>query len=90
MSEPLKHLTSPDDLDGVFRMMLELASEVWVLRDRFAVLEELLAQRGTLTADDLDVFQPGPELAAGLDDERAAFVRRLLDAASGRVTLDTP
>lgn len=84
-----KHLQTPEDLDGMMRMMLELASEVWVLRDRFSVLESLLAERGTLTAADLDAYQPGEDLAQQLDTQRAAFVRRLLDAGAGRVELET-
>jgi len=89
MNESMKHLQAPDDLDGVVRMVLELASEVWVLRDRFAVLETVLAERGTLSAADLDDFQPGAPLSAALDTERAVFVRRLLDAATGRVGLES-
>ncbi|GAB3273756.1 hypothetical protein [Kineosporia babensis] len=82
-------MKTPEDIDGMMRMMLELASEVWVLRDRFSVLEALLAERGTLSAADLDAYQPGADLAQHLDGERAAFVRRLLDAGAGRVELGT-
>jgi hypothetical protein len=73
----------------MMRMLLELASEVWVLRDRFAVLESVLDQRGTLTAGDLDSHQPGDDLSQFLERERAAFVRRLLDAGAGHVHLGT-
>jgi len=84
------HLQAPEDLDGMMRMLLELASEVWVMRDRFTVLETVLAERGALTAGDLDTYQPDASLAQFLDTERAAFTRRLLDAGAGRVELDTP
>jgi hypothetical protein len=86
----LNHLQTPEDLDGMMRMLLELASEVWVMRDRFAVLETVLAERGTLSAGDLDTYQPGADLTQFLDQERAAFTRRLLNAGAGRVELDTP
>ncbi|GLY29638.1 hypothetical protein [Kineosporia sp. NBRC 101731] len=86
----LIHLKAPEDMDGMMRMLLEVASEVWVMRDRFAVLEALLAERGTLSAGDLDRYQPGSTLAELLDRERAGFVRRLLDAGAGRVELGTP
>jgi hypothetical protein len=67
-------------LDGLFNALMEVASEVWVLRDRFAVLEELLRERGSVTRDDIDLFQPGPELRERLAAERRAFLERVLES----------
>ncbi|MGI5330614.1 hypothetical protein [Actinomadura nitritigenes] len=69
-------------MDGLFNALMEVASEMWVLRDRFAALEELLAERGSVTRADLDAHQPGPDAAARLAAERRAFLERLLEAVA--------
>lgn len=76
------HLERSQHLDGVFHALMEVASELWVLRDRFTVLEELLAERGSVTREDLDLFQPGPELSARLAADRRAFLERVMEAAA--------
>lgn len=76
------HLDRSQHLDGVFHALMEVASELWVLRDRFTVLEELLAERGSVTREDLDLFQPGPELNARLAADRRAFLDRVMEAAA--------
>ncbi|OLT31992.1 hypothetical protein BJF79_36600 [Actinomadura sp. CNU-125] len=70
-----------DRLDEITRMLTELASEVWILRDRTLVLEHLLRERGCLDADALDALRPSGELLAALGEERAAFVGRVFGAA---------
>ncbi|MEO3787507.1 hypothetical protein ABGB12_29630 [Actinocorallia sp. B10E7] len=76
------YLERSERLDGVFNALMEVASELWVLRDRFTVLEELLAERGSVTRRDLDLFQPGPELSARLAADRRAFLERVMEAAA--------
>lgn len=76
------YLDRPEHLDGLFNALMEVASEVWVLRDRFAVLEHLLAERGSVTREDLDLFRPEGELAARLDAERRAYLGRVMEAAA--------
>ncbi|WP_433042004.1 hypothetical protein [Dactylosporangium sp. CS-033363] len=67
-------------LDDLARMVTELASEVWIQRDRAIVLEELLIAGGVLTAEQLDELVPGGELRTRIAGERAAFVRRVFGA----------
>ncbi|GAB2863410.1 hypothetical protein GCM10022221_74190 [Actinocorallia aurea] len=76
------YLNRPEHLDGLFNALMEVCSELWVMRDRFTVLEHLLAERGSVTAADLDSFQPEGELAARLDADRRAFLGRVLEAAA--------
>lgn len=69
----------PDpNVDRVLGVVLELAAEVHVLRDRLATVELLLERQGTLTRADLDAFTPDPAEAAERQARRDAFVRRLL------------
>lgn len=58
--------------------LLGLAMELWVSRDRQRLLERALADRGVLTADELDRMQPDTKLAAQLAQERDAFIANLL------------
>lgn len=76
------YLDRPENVDGLFSALMEVASEVWVLRDRCAVLEELLAERGSVTREEIDRYQPGPELAKRLTAERELFLKRVMAAAA--------
>lgn len=67
-------------LDDLARMLTELASEVWVLRDRNLVLESLLTNRGIFGPGDIDREQLTEELATRVREERSAFVRRVFGA----------
>jgi hypothetical protein len=78
--ERATYLSGDARLDDLARMVLELTSEVWVLKDRALVLEHLLAAKGTLAEDEIDAFQPAAELAAALRREREALVARVLGA----------
>lgn len=83
-----RFLDSAEDLDGVLAVALEIASELWVLKDRFSVLEQLLDERGSVTREELDRYQPSGDLAARLKDDRERFLRRLALAAARRA--DSP
>jgi hypothetical protein len=67
-------------LDEITRMLAELASEVWILRDRNLALEHLLRERGCLDGGAVDALRPTAELAERLAGERGAFVRRVFGA----------
>lgn len=80
--EDAPYLTASGDTDALMRMMLELASETWVLRDRLTVIEHTLAGAGIdLSAVDQPVSDP--ELAGLLTEQRNLLTERLMAAASG-------
>lgn len=60
--------------DATVRMLLELAAQVWVERERRLVLEALLENRGIVARDDIERHVPDVELAARLKSERARFL----------------
>jgi len=69
------------NLDDLGRMMLALLSELWIVRDRVAILEARLAEKGALTSDtELDDYTPNPELAARLDGLRDRMIASVLGA----------
>lgn len=66
------------DVDRVLGLVMELASEVYVLRDRLRTLEQVLEQRGTLTLDDLKAYAPSAEDRAARLADRDALIARIL------------
>lgn len=75
--EPLLH---PGQLDHLGQALLLLARELWITRDRLAVLEEVLAEQGVDVRDAIRDRQPSGALAARLEAERTAFAERLIAA----------
>ncbi len=61
-------------LDATVRMVVELAAQVWVDRERLLVVEQLLAERGVVTREAIEHYQPSPEVAAAWKARRNQFV----------------
>ena len=66
-------------LDRAFGVVMALAQEVWVLRDRMAAMEAQLADRGVLQIEKLNEEPAQDERAA----EREAFVAHLMQSLLG-------
>ena len=66
-------------LDRAFGVVMALAQEVWVLRDRVAAMEAQLAERGVLQIEKLNEEPAGDERAK----EREAFVSHLMQNLLG-------
>jgi hypothetical protein len=71
-------------IDQVMTYVIELATEVSVLRDRLAAAEEVLAGQGVLAADAVDTFSPEPAFAALRQKERKAFLERVFRTHLGK------
>ena len=79
----------PDDqVDRVLGVVLELAGELYALRDRLRTVEQVLAQKGVLTADDLAGYTPSAEERAARLADRDALIARIL--APMTATADSP
>jgi hypothetical protein len=66
------------DVDQLAKALLNLAREVWVLKDRQRILEAALEEAGVLAADLVDSWQPDETLSKELDEQRARFIDGLL------------
>jgi hypothetical protein len=55
-------------------MLVELAAQVWVERERRITLETLLESRGLLSREAIEAFRPDAAQAAALKVERARFI----------------
>lgn len=69
-------------LDRAMGVVMALAAEVYVLRDRLFAMERLLAEQGTLDRARLDAA-PTPAEAAAATADRDAFVAGLLAPVLG-------
>lgn len=71
-------------IDKLTQALFHVAGELWVSRDRQAVLERLLIEGGVITTAAID-GKPEAALVEALNAEREAFVSRILDyLAPGR------
>jgi hypothetical protein len=69
----------PDpNVDRVLGVVMELAAEVYVLRDRLHTVERLLERSGTLDRSELDAYQPTEAERAQRLAGRDALIARIL------------
>lgn len=66
-----------DDLAGAY---ISLLGELWIIKDRQAVLEEVLDRNGIVAADAVERFEPGGDFKKRLDAERQEWIRRMVGA----------
>ena len=69
--------------DTTFQVVLNLMNELWVVKDRAALLEKVLADSGIDVADKVDLLQPDEATEAALQQERKAFIARILAPTLG-------
>ncbi len=71
-------------LDRAVGMIMTLAAELYVTRDRLTVLERTLAAKGLLDLAELDDYQPDPESLETDAADRDAFTAALMQNFSGK------
>jgi hypothetical protein len=69
-----------NNIDDLGRMVVALLSELWIMRDRMAILEQVLVKSGALQADAVDAFTWTPEQTAEIDKLRDKLVSSVLGA----------
>ena len=77
---PRPNYLPEDRLDDLARVVSELTSQLWILKDRTIVLEKMLAEAGVVDPARLDGYLPDAESAAVLATERDAYVSRVFGA----------
>jgi len=70
---------SPEEplAERLARLFMNLATEVAVVRERLDTVERLLAERGTVTAADMDAYQPDETVESERRAWREAYIRRV-------------
>jgi hypothetical protein len=66
-----------DDLAAAY---VSLLAEIWIVKDRQAILEQVLARHGIPAPEAVEQFEPEGKFKAELDAERKAWVRRMVGA----------
>ena len=84
MNEPQAEQTFFEDeaLDRAFGVVMALATEVYVLRDRVQAMERLLTESGALEEGALDAEPDAAQIAASTADQEA-FVAHLMQNLLG-------
>jgi hypothetical protein len=72
-------------IDRLVGMVFALTAEVHALRDRLALLEDALRQRGVADIAALDGAIPDGALEARIAANRAALVQHVLEGLPGRL-----
>jgi hypothetical protein len=70
-------------IDRLLEIVLLLGGELWAARDRQMLMEQLLAREGRISPDLIETYRPEPELAAELERQRRAFIRRVFSCLYG-------
>jgi hypothetical protein len=83
-SRPEQTFFADPAIDRVMGVVMALAGEVWVLRDRVKCLETLLVRGGSLQDGALDAYKPTVEQTKDMAADRDAFVAHLMDNLLGR------
>ena len=71
--------------DKLLSMVMTLAEELSVTRDRLDTVEQLLTAHGVLPPDAVEDFAPDPDLEHAQEQRRKRFVDRLLGALSAEL-----
>ena len=65
-------------LDRMMSVILDLATQLYVLQDRLAVVETFLEERQVVSRAQLDTWEPTPEQRSELRRRRDEFVASIL------------
>lgn len=68
------------DVEAVARMVNALLVEHWIMRDRLAILEQLLIDHGILDDTTIDRYAPTADFAARLEALRDTVFANVLEA----------
>jgi hypothetical protein len=72
-------------LDTLLGVVISLGNEVWVMRDRMRVIEQLLESKGTISRADIEAYKPTPEEEEQIRKDNDAFMARLFRVFEGDV-----
>ena len=69
---------SDPQIDKLVAMIMALAGELSVVRERLDTIERLAARKGVLTSADIDAFEVDDDIDAEREQWRTAFLDRVL------------
>ena len=70
-------------MDTLLAIVVSLGAEVYVLRDRLRIIEEMLEAEGTISRADVGAYKPTPEEEEEIRKDNDAFMARLFRVFEG-------
>ena len=64
--------------DALLASLLKLMAEHWVVRERLTSLETLIQDKGLLTREEIEAFEPDAEQAGAWAAANAEMIRKVL------------
>jgi uncharacterized membrane protein len=89
VNAPLPQFFDTPGMDEVVGIAMALAGELWVVKERLAGLEHMIAATGALSPAQIEAFRPSGALQKTLQDERAQFLERVFTALKERAASAT-
>jgi hypothetical protein len=77
-------------VDDLARMVTALLSELWIVRDRMAILEDALTKKRVLAEGEIEAYAPDPALEAELERLRDTMVAKVAGAPFSRLEAFPP
>lgn len=72
------HFFDDPNIDRLMTMVMNMAAEISVLRERLDTHEQVAAQKGAFTPADLEAYKPSDTVADAREAWRKKFIERLL------------
>lgn len=70
----------PDNVDDLGRMVTALLTELWITRDRLAVLERIIEEKGVVVPGEVNDYVPDPAFEAELSALRDRMAGNVIGA----------
>ncbi len=71
------YLDNPES-DKLLAMLMALAGEVSVLRERLDTIERLVEAKGLISIEEIEAYEPDDQVAQEREQWRGAYIARLL------------
>ncbi len=76
-----------EDLDTLARQNIQLMAELWIVKDRLAILEDMLEKQGLIDRAVFETTEPDEALAEELEADRVAYIKRIVGLGADQRTI---
>lgn len=80
---PARQFLGPDQIDNLGKALLVLTRELWVVKDRVAIMEKVMEKHG-IPASEINDYQPDEAFEAELKAQRQHLIDTVLSALSAQ------
>lgn len=77
------HYFSDPMVDRLLDIVLMMGAEIWTLRHRQAITEQLMASGKTVTPDMIETFEPDQDFKSDMEAERQELIKRMFSSLAG-------